>query len=70
MMLVATGQSDGESIRIGDRVQIAGGPYDQFQGLVARLGLNRSSADVEIVIFGRITPVTAEIGRLRRVVNP
>lgn len=46
--------------RIGDKVKIKEGPFDNFSGVVAEVNTQKGLVRVNVMIFGRETPVELE----------
>ena len=45
------------SYKLGDRVRIVDGPFNDFRGTVAEINMERSKIRVMVNFFGRETPV-------------
>ncbi len=52
---------------IGDKVQVAGGPFDGFAGTIEEINLDKKHAKVMISMFGRETPVELEFYQVQKV---
>ena len=45
------------SFKVGERVRIVDGPFNDFRGTVAEIDLDRTKVRVMVNFFGRETPV-------------
>ncbi len=45
------------TFRLGERVRIVDGPFNDFRGTVAEIDMDRSKVRVMVNFFGRETPV-------------
>jgi transcriptional antiterminator NusG len=45
------------TFKVGERVRIIDGPFNDFRGVVAEIDMERTKARVMVSFFGRETPV-------------
>ncbi|HJX81403.1 MAG TPA: KOW motif-containing protein, partial [Candidatus Udaeobacter sp.] len=45
------------SFKVGERVRIVDGPFNDFRGLVSEIDMERTKVRVMVSFFGRETPV-------------
>lgn len=52
-------------VQVGDRIKIKGGSFDGFPADVLAVDGNRGLVDIEVSIFGRMTPVTLGLDQIK-----
>jgi transcription antitermination factor NusG len=56
---------DDKALALGTLVQVGDGPFTGLLGRVIELLFSREQVKVEIDLFGRLTPATVDVGKLR-----
>ena len=54
------------SFKVGERVRIVDGPFNDFRGTVAEIDMERSKVRVMVNFFGRETPVELDFLQVER----
>jgi len=54
------------SFNVGDTVQVTGGPFADFTGVVSEVNPERGKLKVLVSIFGRETPVELDFSQVVR----
>jgi len=53
---------------VGEEVQIIGGPFDKFVGKIEEIDNSRNKVKLNVLIFGRSTPVDLQLEQIQKVV--
>lgn len=53
---------------IGEEVKIIGGPFDSFKGTITEVSKEKNKAKLEVLIFGRPTPVDIQFDQLEKII--
>jgi transcriptional antiterminator NusG len=56
--------------RLGDTVQIAAGPFANFEGKIDGINQAKALVKVKVTIFGRTTPVKLSFSEVRNLPTP
>ena len=56
----------GPGFAAGDRVSVQGGSFEGHDGVVEKIDEKKCMATVDIIIFGRSTPVDIEVWQLEK----
>ncbi len=51
---------------LGEKVQVTDGPFASFPGTVTAVDAEKFRADVEVMIFGRATPVNLDLAQIEK----
>ena len=54
------------TFEVGETVRIIDGPFKDFSGSVQEINYEKNKLRVEVVIFGRATPVELEFGQIQK----
>lgn len=66
-MRIASSTADDDSgWKIGDRVEIVGGPFEHYEGTVAEIMAEKKLLQIIISIFGRPAPIELEFWQVRK----
>ncbi|MDQ1359059.1 MAG: transcription termination/antitermination protein NusG [Acidimicrobiaceae bacterium] len=61
------GDDDGEAFVPGDRVMVADGPFEGFEGKVVEVDRDRRTLRVIVKIFGGGSPAELHVSHVRRI---
>jgi len=54
---------------VGETVRINGGPFDNFKGEVEEINKEKGKVKVNVLIFGRSTPVDLQIDQIEKIIE-
>ena len=54
------------TFEVGESVRVIDGPFKDFSGSVQEINYEKNKLRVEVVIFGRDTPVELEFGQIQK----
>ena len=54
------------TFEVGESVRVIDGPFKDFSGSVQEINYEKNKLRVEVVIFGRATPVELEFGQIQK----
>ena len=55
-----------DNYSIGDEVTIIGGPFNEFKGKIEEINKDKNKVKVNVMIFGRSTPVDLNIDQIKK----
>lgn len=54
---------------VGENVKITGGPFDNFKGEIEEVNKEKGKVKVNVLIFGRSTPVDLQIDQIEKIIE-
>lgn len=54
---------------VGETVSIIGGPFDKFKGTIEEVNKEKNKVKVNVLIFGRPTPVDLQMEQIQKVIE-
>ena len=54
---------------VGENVKISGGPFDNFKGEIEEINKDKGKVKVNVLIFGRSTPVDLQIDQIEKIIE-
>jgi transcriptional antiterminator NusG len=60
---------DLNAFTVGEIVSIIGGPFDKFKGTIEEVNKEKNKVKVNVLIFGRPTPVDLQMDQVQKVID-